>query len=226
MNERIRSILEQLEQTREDLLALSDDIWLSIDHNDNQVLSEFLAFKKSYNDKMSAFDQLAVELSVLVQQFTSVKLVASTSADDMPEPERKQKILTLERHPTIHLDETFTYRRPFGLRLGDEVHSKIRTWRGIYETLCLILARRDPNRFSALPEDPRFTSSHGNRYFTRDRHELRSAMALPHDLYAEINLSANNIRDQIAALLDAFGIARTDLSLYLTQGPDAGTGIG
>ncbi|WP_201215073.1 hypothetical protein [Halochromatium roseum] len=34
MMDRIRSILEQLEQTRDDLLALSDDIWLSIDHND------------------------------------------------------------------------------------------------------------------------------------------------------------------------------------------------
>lgn len=32
---RIRGILEQLEQVREDLLALSDDIWSSIDHNDS-----------------------------------------------------------------------------------------------------------------------------------------------------------------------------------------------
>jgi len=38
MTNRIRSILEQLEQTREDLLALSDDIWLSIDHNDGAAL--------------------------------------------------------------------------------------------------------------------------------------------------------------------------------------------
>lgn len=46
MTDRIRSILEQLEQTREDLLALSDDIWLSIDHNDSQALEEGVAFKK------------------------------------------------------------------------------------------------------------------------------------------------------------------------------------
>jgi hypothetical protein len=35
--ERIQNILEQLDQTNEDLLALSNDIWLSIDHNDNQA---------------------------------------------------------------------------------------------------------------------------------------------------------------------------------------------
>ena len=37
MTDRIRSILQRLEQTREDLLALWDDIWLSIDHNDPQA---------------------------------------------------------------------------------------------------------------------------------------------------------------------------------------------
>ncbi|AUB83828.1 hypothetical protein [Candidatus Thiodictyon syntrophicum] len=74
MTNRIRSILEQLEQVREDLLALSDDIWQSIDHNDSQALDEGVAFKKEYNAKMAAFDQLAGELSALVQQFTAVKL--------------------------------------------------------------------------------------------------------------------------------------------------------
>ena len=54
MTNRIRSILQQLEQVREDLLALSDDIWLSIDHNDNQALQEGVAFKKEYNAKVAA----------------------------------------------------------------------------------------------------------------------------------------------------------------------------
>lgn len=38
MTEKIRSILTDLERVRENLLALSDDIWLSIDHNDNEAL--------------------------------------------------------------------------------------------------------------------------------------------------------------------------------------------
>lgn len=37
MMDRIRNILQRLEQTREDLLVLSDDIWLNIDHNDKPV---------------------------------------------------------------------------------------------------------------------------------------------------------------------------------------------
>jgi hypothetical protein len=64
-NERTRQILEDLEAVRENLLALSDDIWLSIDHNDPQALEEGVQFKRAYNEKMAAFDQVAVELSAL-----------------------------------------------------------------------------------------------------------------------------------------------------------------
>src|SRR5437660_8196234 len=83
-NERTRQILEDLEAVRENLLALSDDIWLSIDHNDPQALEEGVQFKRSYNEKVAAFDALAADLSALIQQFTSVRLEADeqTGQDD------------------------------------------------------------------------------------------------------------------------------------------------
>ena len=71
---RIRRILEDLEAVRENLLALSDDIWLSIDHNDQQALDEGVEFKRAYNAKAAAFDTVASDLSALVQQYTSVRL--------------------------------------------------------------------------------------------------------------------------------------------------------
>jgi len=45
----IRDILTDLERTRENMLALSDDIWLSIDHN-NIIFS--LKPTKSRNPKL------------------------------------------------------------------------------------------------------------------------------------------------------------------------------
>ena len=70
--DRTREILEDLEAVRENLLALSDDIWLSIDHNDPQALEQGVEFKRAYNDKAAAFDQVASELSALIQQYTSL----------------------------------------------------------------------------------------------------------------------------------------------------------
>ena len=74
MPDRTREILEDLEAVRENLLALSDDIWQSIDHNDPEGLEEGVRFKRAYNEKMAAFDTLASELSAMIQQFTSVRL--------------------------------------------------------------------------------------------------------------------------------------------------------
>jgi hypothetical protein len=74
MPDRTREILEDLEAVRENLLALSDEIWQSIDHNDSEALEEGVQFKRSYNEKMAAFDTLASELSAMIQQFTSIRL--------------------------------------------------------------------------------------------------------------------------------------------------------
>ncbi|KYD30546.1 hypothetical protein [Parageobacillus toebii] len=46
MKNRVKLILRDLEAVRENLLALSDDIWLSIDHNDPDSLEEGYQFKK------------------------------------------------------------------------------------------------------------------------------------------------------------------------------------
>jgi HEPN domain-containing protein len=107
---RTHGILEQLEQTREDLLALSDDIWLSIDHNDSQALEEGVAFKKQYNAKVAAFDVLAGELSALVQQFTAVKLDAEEADLDSNTPQgHERKVHALDQHEprSAHVRGTF-----------------------------------------------------------------------------------------------------------------------
>jgi hypothetical protein len=221
MTNRIRNILEQLEQVREDLLALSDDIWLSIDHNDSQALDEGVAFKKVYNAKMAAFDQLAGELSTLVQQFTAVKLDEAIIPANQTPHATERIIRDLDQRQVHGLDEDFTFKRPYGFQLGDEAQAEVNTWRRLYELLCLHLERHSPERFARLPDDPAFTSRRGNPSFTRDPTTLRSAMTLPSGVYAEVNLSANHLRDQIKALLETFGIDRHALKIYLRQDRDS-----
>ena len=217
MTDRIRSILQRLEQTREDLLALSDDIWLSIDHNDPQALEEGVAFKKEYNVKVAAFDQLAGELSALVQRFTSVKLDEAVAPTNQTPQSRERIVRELDQRQAYGIEEDLTFKRPYGFQLGDEAQAKVNTWRRLYELICLHLARRDPQRFARLPDASGFATRRGNPIFSRDPQALRSAMALPSGVYAEVNLSANHLRDQIKALLDAFGIERQSLRIFLRQ---------
>jgi len=50
LNERIARLLVALEDLRADLLGLSDDIWLEIDHNDTDELKRGCEFKAQYNE--------------------------------------------------------------------------------------------------------------------------------------------------------------------------------
>jgi hypothetical protein len=221
-NERTRQILEDLEAVRENLLALSDDIWLSIDHNDPQALEEGVQFKRAYNEKMAAFDQVAVELSAMVQQYTAVRLEAAeqTGADDR---ERNERIVAeLNREEPHSIAEDFTFKRPHGFILEGQGTTGITTWRRLYELLCRQLLRKDPGRFHGLPDNPDFISNRGNRSFARDPGELRSASLIGDGIHAEINLSANMVRDQVRRLLAAFEIPAERLQVFLRQDRDAG----
>lgn len=221
MTNRIRSILEQLEQTREDLLALSDDIWLSIDHNDDDAMAEGVALKRRYNAKMTEFDRLASELSGLVQELTAIKLDDADDGDAQTPQARDRVVHDLDQREPHGLDEDFTFKRPYGFRLGDSAKSDIKSWRRLFELVCFQLAAEHPERFGTLPDDPAFTSSRGRPYMTRDAKAVRMPVALPAGVYAEAHMSANGLRDQIKALLDAFDIDYASLRIYLRQDRDA-----
>jgi len=222
MTDRIRNILRELDQTRENLLALSDDIWLSIDHNNTVAMREGADFKEKYNEKMAAFDRLADELSALVQKFTKVKTDDEPAIPTARTAAATERVIRdLDQKEPHSLDEDFTYKRPYGFRLEDEAHSDVVTWRRLYTLICHQLARRKPQVFKQLPENPAFISPHGNPGFSHDPKVLRWAMELPDSLFAEANLSANGIRDQLKKLLVVFGIDTKTLRLYLRQDRDA-----
>jgi hypothetical protein len=219
--DRTRQILEDLEAVRENLLALSDDIWRSIDHNDPQSLEEGVAFKREYNGKAPAFDSLATEISQLVQQYTSIRLeeAEEVGGDDAHRNERI--IAELNREEPHSIEEDFTFKRPHGFILDGQGTTGITTWRRLYELLCQQMLKRDHGRFQALPENPDFISNRGNRSFSRSPEELRSANLVGDGVYAEINLSANHIRDMIRRLLKEFSIPKDKVQLFLRQDRDA-----
>ena len=218
---RTRLILEDLEDVRENLLALSDDIWLSIDHNDPQALDAGVEFKRAYNAKAAAFDQVASDLSTLVQQYTSVRLEAAeqTGADDREQNARI--VAELNREQPHSLDEDFTYRRPHGFILDGQGTTGVTTWQRLYELVCQQLFARDEGKFRSLHEHAEFVTSRGHHTVTTDAGSLRKPLLVSGDLFIEANLSANGIRDVVCQLLEAFEIPKERMQVFLRQDRDA-----
>lgn len=220
--DRTRQILEDLEAVRENLLALSDDIWDSIDRQDLAGFDEGVRFMRTYLEKMTGFDQLATEISVMIQDYTSVRLEAQEESglDDRESNERI--IQELNREEPHSIGEDFTYKRPHGFILCGQGASGLTTWQRVYKLVCQQLLRRDAQRMRSLVENPDFISNRGHHSFSRDPLPLTRALEIEPGLFAESNLSANGIRDMIRELLEAFEIPKDEMKIYLRQDRDAG----
>lgn len=237
MFERVNEVLRDLERIRESMLMLSDDVWLNIDHNNDEALEEGYHFKKAYNEKMTAFDKLSEELTLLVQGYTKINPfdlptpIRGKEADEGHEEggdasevsraENDRIVRELDREKRHELGEDFRYKRPYGFVLKGIAVKDLVTWRKMLQAMCRVLSRIDNDTFLGLPDSDTFVSNRGLRYISRDPSELRLASAISDEIFVEANLSANNTRNIMAKLLDEFGVAASELCIYLREDRDA-----
>jgi len=218
IEQRIQNILEQLEQTNEDLLALSDDIWLSIDHNDNHALEQGIQFKTEYNEKLAEFNKLSEQIEELVRDFTGLSQQKEESAE-VSSAENERIIKALDKKKKHSLDQDFKYKRPYGFTIEGKAYQNVNSWRKMYLlTLDYIDERYDT--FDTVVSASEFISNRGNKDFSYDPTELRRPLEVNDSIYAEGNLSANQIRDRIVKLLDYFGISNDEYVIYLREDRD------
>ena len=220
MTDHIRDILRDLERVRENMLALSDDIWLSIDHNDQEALKAGVEFKLLYNEKMTSFDRLSTEISELVQHFTQIQ-IQEIPNEKTDKPGNDRIIKELNKEEPHGLKEDFTYKRPHGFILCGHGVKGIATWRQLFEHACGILLKQDPKRFLALPGNKTFKTNRGNSNFATQPDQLRVGTKLADAVYAEVNLSANGLCKVIRDMLKVYGIPETEMIVFLRQDRDA-----
>ena len=193
MNTRTRNILEDLEAVRETLLALSDDIWGSIDRQGIDAFDEGVQFMRNYIERMTEFDRVAEDISSMVQQYTSVRLAEGEQSGGDNREENDRIVAELNRETPHSINEDFTFKRPHGYILDGAATTGITTWRRLFELLCGQLLRRDHDRFHSLPDHQDLISNRGNHSFSRNPDELRRSSEIGDGIHAEINLSAKDI---------------------------------
>ena len=220
MNKITRTILEDLETVRESLLSLSDDIWMSIDHNDTPLMERGCEFKGVYNNKMDQFDSLSSEISALVQNFTNVNLQSKESDESVGDTENERLVLELRKDEPHSLFENFTFKRPHGFILRGAATTGVVTWKRLYTRFCEALCRLDPQQFRELPMNKDFISSHGNPMFSKEKSNIHNPICVG-GLYTNASLSANGFRDSIRKLIEVFEIKTSEFDIFLREDRDA-----
>ena len=176
MKERIKKILSNLKNVQEDLLALSDDLWLDIDHNDNKSLENGVLFKSEFNESNKRFTDAANSLSELIQSHTNTPLYQQEERKiSQSAPSENERIITeLNKKEAHNLTEDFKYKRPYGFILKGTPYKNKLTWSELYIQICTHLRNTDQNIFNFLENNQDHISNRNNKYFSSQPSDLRS----------------------------------------------------
>ncbi len=221
--DKIKEILDLLNTLQEQLLSVPDDMHLNIDPRDNESLQNGYSAIKEFNDTLADYTEHSVKLAGIIKNHFDINPEiedVETGSDDRRRRDRIVKELDTTAPHT--LDEDFTYKRPYGFILGESAYKGLKTWKNLYINVLHILREKDARRFSTLKQAEEFISSQGNPQFSETEDPLRVGEKVTDGFFAEINLSANNLRNNIKALLEYFKIDPQEMKIYLREDRDAG----
>jgi hypothetical protein len=219
---KIRELLDTLNNLQENLLSLPDDMLLNIDARDNDSLEQGTRFIIDYNNSLRLFVESSSKIATLIKAHFRIDPEKEEVVEESSNRQQRERLIAeLDQTVPHTLEENFTYKRPYGFILGDAAVKGLKTWKSLYLYVLDILQAADAKKFSALPQTERFISNRGNPLFSNDQSVLRLGEKLPSGLYAEVNLSANMIRNNLHDLLEYFGYHSKAMKIYLREDRDA-----
>lgn len=215
LTDRIDQIRNRLKKTRQDLFDLSDDIWNDIDHTDNEAIERGGEFMKEYNGAVDALSEVAGRINELLSTYDGEFNSSSDSKTNVTRnldewPDREDAALE-----TRTLGEDVSYTYPVALNVGEFVVTGVEHWNDLYREICAFLSEELGDDFDSVVESKVFESRRNKRYLTDNPEELRKAEEVAPGIYAEMNLSANDICDRISELLDFFEVGKRPVEIMV-----------
>ena len=219
---KIKEILDTLNNLQENLLSLQDDMLLSIDPRDNDSLEQGTHFIKAYNDCLSQFTESSAKIAQMIKAHFGINPEEDDVVKESSNRQQRERLIAeLDKSEPHYLGENFTYKRPYGFVFGEAAYKGLKTWKTLYLLVLNMLQVIDSVKFVALPESERFISNRGKPLFSYNEHDLRLGEKLDSGFYVEINFSANSIAKYVKELLDHFGIDPRTMKIYLREDRDA-----
>ncbi len=217
----ISSILKDLTNVHENLLSLSNDIWNSIDHNDPEKLDRGYEFKKEFNRLLDDFEKNKNDISVLVSQFTGVKVDEQPKVVNKDDSENQRIIKELNQNEPHEITEDFTFKRPTAFIFNGCAYTDLNNWVDLYVQFVACAAKMNPGRLKEMAELPDFISKQNKKYYSPDKNDFRRPAKIMNDFYVEVNLSANDLAKRIMEILTHLGMKTADITIYLRQDRNA-----
>lgn len=217
----IASILKDLTNVHENLLSLSNDIWNSIDHNNPEKLDEGYQFKKEFNRLLDDFEKNKNDISVLVSQFTGVKIDEQPKVVEKEDTENQRLIKELNKNEPHEIDEDFTFKRPTAFIFNGCAYTEMNNWTDLYVQFVASASKINPAKIKEMADIPELISKQNRKYYSNDKKDFRKAAKIMNDFFVETNLSANDFAKRIIEIINHLGMKTSDITIYLRQDRNA-----
>lgn len=217
----ISSILKDLANVHENLLSLSNDIWNSIDHNNSEKLDEGYQFKKEFNRLLDDFEKNKNDISVLISQFTGVKLDDRPKEIKKEDSENQRLIKELNKNEPHEVTEDFTFKRPTAFIFNGCAYTDLNNWTDFFLQFVACAAKKNPAKLKEMAELPGLISKQNRKYYSTNPSDLRKPTKIMNDFYVETNLSANDFAKRISEILNHLEMNTSDITIYLRQDRNA-----
>lgn len=111
------------------------------------------------------------------------------------------------------LYESFTHIRPYGFRIGEHDTIITMSWQRMFIKTCEYLFALDREKFFGFENMPGMNGKKRS-YFSRDKETLRKAGSVNDEIYIEMNMSGNSIRNLIVKMLREYRIPISDFKVF------------
>ncbi|NCD03811.1 MAG: hypothetical protein EOM00_12630 [Clostridia bacterium] len=203
-------VSSELEYTK---IAVDKNIQNAINQNDYNTVRELLEISEEIHKNKSKFDGF-------IEEHSSEEIV---EAEDVIENDEEQHSNGVD-YDAYRVDETvsydlftpITFKRPAAFSFKDSKYN-VATWNGMLVKICGLLYQEDSSIFKEFVNDKGMQGKRKAR-FSIDKNQLRKGIKVKgSDVYIETNLSANDIRKTILAMLEKYSISSDAVKLYLAK---------
>jgi hypothetical protein len=197
--ERIR---QEIEDLREQILSLDEEIWINVQHRDAEALKDFIPRKEKINERLLMFQKAAADLLASMEDLPDLQIQVPEALEMIP----SETVAPLERK--------FAFHKPSALQIDGEKIGPTKSWRKLWQTFLDEFQKRFPQEFKrVLVDQPCIAGLGSDPAGQLDPYQCAG-------MWFECNLSAESIRDRIRRILINSRIDLGRVKVWLRGAPD------
>jgi len=208
-----------------DLLSAIDLVADEINYSKSIIdMSIEKNIKQNEYDHVKGLVDVSQKMHVMVEDLKQLVEMYNENeicSEGIIEPDRVQNRVdynkfNVDNTVAYDLFSQLTYKKPAGFSFNGKFYDA-NTWQKVFCELCNILLAENEKLFTSLPDDVSMQGKKKPRFSCNPTLLRRPQMIGKSGVYVETNLSANDIRNSILALLKKFNFSSDTVKFFMMR---------